>query len=235
VFETEDREEDDGPLLMQCPLFQSLDGDARRQLMSHARRRRFMAGETIFHMGSEGKSMMAVLTGTVRITIPSVQGKQIVLADLHAGETFGELSLLDGGSRSADAVALTNCELAVLHRGDVMPFLRQHPDACLALLGMVSRRLRGADEQMTDILFFDAPLRLAKVIVRRAVPPAHATEGSYARVALSQRELGDLTGVRRERVNRCLQEWQRRGIIQLKEGWIIILKPAVLKEMTELR
>jgi CRP/FNR family cyclic AMP-dependent transcriptional regulator len=226
--------EDGHRLLMECPLFKPLEEDVRYQLAARARRGRFRAGEVIFHMGSDGQSMMAVLTGRVRISIPSPQGKQVVLADLPAGEIFGEIALLDGRGRSADATALTNCDLVVLNRRDVLPILKQHPDVCLTLLEVVCRRLRDADERMTDVLFFNAPVRLAKIILRGALARCEAGVGDAGlKVALSQRELGNMAGVRRERVNYCLREWRRRGIIELKDGWIVVLKPSMLEELVQ--
>jgi CRP/FNR family cyclic AMP-dependent transcriptional regulator len=219
-------------LLMECPLFKPLDATLRSQLAARARRVRCRAGDAIFDMGEEGQSMMAVLAGTVRVSIPSPQGKQIVLADLSAGEVFGEIALLDGRGRSADAKALTNCDLAVLSRRDVLPLLQQHAGVCFTLLELVCERLRESHELMSDILFFNAPVRLAKILLRGASPRLDAEDGEPGlKVAFSQRELGNMAGVRRERVNHCLREWQRRGVIELKGGWIVILKPAMLQEV----
>ena len=226
--------EDGHQLLTECRLFKPLDEDLRCQLAARAHRVRCRAGDVIFDMGSEGQSMMAVMTGIVRISIPSPQGKQIVLADLAAGEIFGEIALLDGHIRSADATALTNCDLLVLSRRDVLPLLRQHPDMCFTLLEVVCRRLREAHELMTDILFFNAPVRLAKIILRGAAARREScvADGTL-KVALSQGELGNMAGVRRERVNHCLREWQRRGIVELKDGWIVVLRPPLLEELVQ--
>ena len=224
--------EDGHRLLTECRLFKPLDEDLRCQLAARAHRVRCRAGDVIFDMGSEGQSMMAVMTGIVRISIPSPQGKQIVLADLSAGEVFGEIALLDGRGRSADAEALTNCELAVLSRRDVLPLLQQHPAVCFTLLELICGRLRESHELISDILFFNAPVRLAKILLRGAGPRFDAEDGEPGlKVAFSQRELGNMAGVRRERVNHCLREWQRRGVIELKGGCIVILKPAMLQEI----
>jgi CRP/FNR family cyclic AMP-dependent transcriptional regulator len=226
--------EDGRRLLIECPLFRPLDPDLRSQLAARSRRLRCRAGDVIFDMGEEGQSMMVVLTGTVRVSIPSPQGRQIVIADLVPGEVFGEIALLDGRGRSAEARAQTNCDLAVLSRRDVLPLLQQRPDICFTLLEVVCRRLRQSHELMTDILFFNAPVRLAKILLRGAGAPIDAAEGeAVLKVAFSQRELGNMAGVRRERVNHCLREWQRRGMIVLRDGWIVILKPWMLEEVVE--
>lgn len=192
-------------------------------------------GEIIFRVGSPGDIMMAVVTGTVRIVATSPQGKEIVLGDLKAGEVFGEIALLDGGERSADAVALTKCELLALERRDLMAALQRNPEACLRLLELVCKRLRETDERITEIAFFELPVRLAKVLLRTAGTPGAAARAANPKVALSQRELGNMIGGTRESVNRCLRDWQRRGIIRLAKGWIILEDTAALTEIAGLR
>ena len=142
--------------------------------------------------------------------------------------------ILDGCGRSADATALTNCELALLDRRDLLLLLEQHPHACLKLLEVICGRLRRSDERMMDVLFSASPVRLAKVLLSRAGRmDGRADDTIGGLIALSQRELGSMAGVRRERVNRCLQEWQRQGIVGLKKGWIVILDVARLREIAE--
>lgn len=212
-------------MLRRCALFAGLDESVVRSLATHAHRRRFAAGEVIFRIGAPGQSMMAVLTGTVRISAPSPDGKEIVLADLSAAEVFGEIALLDGKERSADAVALTNCDLLVLERRDVLGYLERHPSIAIKLLEVLCERLRRTDQQIGEIAFLGLPTRLAKALIR-------VSGGApQAKLALSQRELGSMIGGTRESVNRCLREWHRRGFIQLDEGWIIIRDAAALEEI----
>jgi CRP/FNR family transcriptional regulator, cyclic AMP receptor protein len=211
-------------LLEKCALFRALDEPARRELVALAQRRSFEAGEPIFHLGAPGHSMVAVLVGTVRVSLPAPKGREIILADVPAGELLGEIALLDGRERSANARALTQCALLVLERRDVMPFLERNPKACLQLMALLCARIRRSDERMSDIAFFELPARLAKTLLHYPAP-GH----DPPRLSLSQRELADMAGGTRENVNRCLRDWQRRGILGLKEGWTIILKPDALK------
>jgi CRP-like cAMP-binding protein len=215
-------------VLEQCFLFRPLDERAKQELIARAHRRTFAQGERIFGAGSPGQSMMAVLSGTVRISILTATGKEIVLADLPAGEVFGEMALLDGKDRSADATAHSKCELLVFERRDVLPFLRSHPDICLTLLELLSLRLRRLDERMADIAFVDLPARLAKTLLRSAQP---AQPNRPARLSQSQGDLAKMIGGTRETVNRCLRDWQRQGILELKAGWTIILRPDALEEL----
>jgi Cyclic nucleotide-binding domain len=114
-------------LLGECALFRGLSPVERKVLVAKARVRTFSSGDTVFLMGSQGDSMMAVLDGNVRISVSSPAGKEIVLAIMHAGDVFGEIALLDGKGRTADAKAVSACSLAILERRDVLAFFAQHP------------------------------------------------------------------------------------------------------------
>lgn len=218
-------------LLRGCTLFRALDDETLLQLVARAHRRRFAAGQVIFRIGSPGQSMMAVLTGIVRITVPSPDGKEIVLAELGSGEVLGEMALLDGKDRTADAVAHTNCDLLVLERRDMLLFLERHPGIAIKLLELLCDRLRRADEQIGEIAFLDLPTRLAKALLRVSGVGATPGGGRVAKLSLSQRALANMIGSTRESVNRCLRDWQRRGIVDLDEGWIILRDTAALTEI----
>jgi CRP-like cAMP-binding protein len=172
--------------------------------------------------------MMAVVVGTVRISLPTTRGKEVILVDLRSGELFGEIALLDGKPRSANVTALTNCELMVLERRDLLPFLERNPAACTKLMEMLCARIRRSDERMADIAFFNLPVRLAKTLLNYE-PEVRAG----MKLSLSQSELAEMAGGTREKVNRCLREWQRQGIIELKNRWTIIRSPEALRELVE--
>ncbi len=207
-------------------LLRELEPATRRRIVGYARTRRFKAGETIFLKGSAGTGMMAVLRGEVRISAPSRQGKEIVLNVIVPGEVFGEIALLDGGERTADATAISDCELLVLERRDVLGFLATNPKACLKLLETVCRRLRRTTEQVEDIAFLQLPHRMAKVLVRR-------TRADGEAVKLSQRELANLVGGTRESMNKYLGEWKRDTLIAIEEGAIRVLDRAALEAIAE--
>lgn len=217
-----------------CLIFSALDVGARRRLAEHAHQCRFAAGETIFQSGSPGHAMMAVVKGTVRITARSQRGTEIVLAELAPGEIVGEIAIFDGGDRTADAVALTNCELVALERRDVLPFLQQHPEVCLKLLQVLSTRLRRTDEWITEIALAHISVRLAKVLLRLTASRDRRGESNRgSRIALSQRELASMIGASRERVNRCLQQWQRQGMVAIKKRSITLVDPKAIREIAE--
>ena len=213
-------------LLEKCLLFRVLDEDARQALAARAHHRSFKSREPIFHLGAPGQSMMVILKGIVRVSLPGPKGKVVILADLTAGELLGEVALFDGKERSADATALTNCSMAVLERRDVLPFLSNRADACLKLLELMCARLRKSDERMSEIAFFELPARLAKTLLERI--NLSTSTGGASRLSLSQSELAGMINASRENVNRCLRDWQRRGIVNLDDRWISVKQRDVL-------
>jgi CRP/FNR family transcriptional regulator, cyclic AMP receptor protein len=226
--------EDARRLLANCMLFRGLVENERDAVVARARLRHFAAGETIFLMGSPGDSMMAVLTGQVRISVPSPEGREIVLAIFQAGEVFGEIALLDGKERTADARAMTACDLAILERRDVFAFLERQPNAWPRLVEVLCDRLRTTDQHIAEVALLQLPVRLAKALLRIADSEvAAASGGTAATVQLSQRELGNLVGAARETVNKCLREWQRSGLVRIEGTSITIADRATLQDVAE--
>ena len=175
------------------------------------------AGEPIFLMGDSGASMMLLQVGEVRISYPSASGRTVVLNELKPGTLFGEIALLDGGERSADAIAITNCQLLVFERRVFIDLLENNWRVAEALLKLICGRLRRADERIGDLAFFDLPGRLAKELLERASP---GPSGGPRRVSDTQGMLAALVGGSRETVNRCLRNWQKGGLITIADGRI---------------
>jgi len=217
-------------LIGNCVLFRGLSPDGRASIGEKANIRSLAAGETIFAIGSPGDQMMALLEGTIRINVPSPDGKELLLAIIKPGEVFGELSVLDGKERSADAVAETDCTVAILNRRDVLSFFEQHPSAWLQLVVVLCERLRRTDQIFAEVALLQLPSRLAKMMLRvsTGVPTAH-----MPKIRFSQRELASMVGGTRESVNKCLRKWQSSGVVQMSEGSIIIVDRAALENIAD--
>jgi CRP-like cAMP-binding protein len=208
-----------------------LSADERAAIAARARVRTFNAGETIFAMGSPGDQMMAVLSGTVRISVPSADGKELLLSLIWPGEVIGELTVLDGKERSADAIAEDACTLAGLHRHDILSFFERNPAAWPKLVQVLCDRLRHTDQNFADVALLQLPVRLAKTMLRMESSTSAAAKTPTIR--FSQRELANMVGGTRESVNRCLRNWQRSGIVQVTEGSIIITNRPALENIAE--
>jgi CRP/FNR family cyclic AMP-dependent transcriptional regulator len=216
-----------------CVFFRDLEAADKDALLARARIRDVPAGETIFLVGSPGDSMMAVLTGNVRISVTSDEGREIVLAILSELDVFGEIAMLDGKERTADARAMTSCTLAILERRDVLAYLARTPSAWSRLVEVLCFRSRQTDEHITEIALLELPVRLAKVLLRLstvdAIPPPGGRQ--EVRIRLSQRDLGNYVAAARESVNKCLRDWQRAGFVRIKRGQISIADRTTLEEL----
>jgi len=211
-------------------LFQHLADQDLATLLTHARVEKHRANDVIFRQGMPGHNLIAVLSGQVKITIQASSGKEIVLAICNPGEVFGELALLDGKPRSADAIAISSCELLVIDRRDFLAFLEARPAVCIRLLAVLSARLRRTDEQVQELAFLDLPSRLAKTLVRLCEAHSRASpKGLEINLKLSQHELGRMVGGSRESVNKQLRAWQNAGLVRLAAGKIIIQDLAGLR------
>jgi CRP/FNR family cyclic AMP-dependent transcriptional regulator len=217
-------------LIENCVLFKGLSEIERSAISARARIRTFDAGEIIFAIGSPGDQMMAVLSGTVRISLPSKDGKELLLAIIHPGEVFGELAVLDGKERSADAHAESACSLAILERQDILSYLDRNPSAWLKIVEVLCHRLRRTDQVLAEVALMQLPTRLAKMMLR-------ITEDSSVKqsekIRFSQRELASMVGGTRESVNKCLRKWQSGGIVQVSESWIAITDRTALEGIAE--
>ena len=220
-------------LLGDCVLFSGLSAEERAAIAAQARIRTFKAGETVFNLGSPGDYMMALLSGTIRISVPSPDGKELVLTLIQPGEVFGELAVLDGKERSADAIAETECTLAMLYRHDVLSFFQRNPSAWLKLVEVLCQRLRRTDQVFAEVALLQLPVRLAKMMLRLLESPDSSAAAKGGKIGFSQRELANMVGGTRESVNRCLRNWQRSGIVQISEGSIVVMNQDALEDMAE--
>ena len=209
-------------ILERHSLFGSLTPGELDQLLAHARLQAYRPRQEIFHKGAPGLGLLAVLKGKVRISSIGPDGNQVMLNIIDEGDVFGEIALLDGKERTADAVAMTECELLAIDRRDFVPFVRANPEVALRLLSMLCERLRRTTEQVEDMIFLDAPQRLAKKLLQLA-------DSGATTITLSQRELGSMIGLSRESINKQLAHWQQDGVIRLEQGAIVLLDLAALR------
>ena len=133
-------------LLAAVPLFKLLDQSERLDLQRVLHRRQSVAGERLFNIGEPGDALYIVASGNVELFVKDNTGTKIVLTLCGPGEIFGELSLFDGGARTASAVCLDDTELLELDRDDLHNFIHRHPDAALDLLATMGQRIRNTDE-----------------------------------------------------------------------------------------
>jgi CRP-like cAMP-binding protein len=205
------------------PVFGEIGRDAIERLCAYARTRAVERGTTIFAKGDPGTALFAVSTGVVKISVPSDDGREAVFSLVYPGEIFGEIALLDGRPRTADAVAMTDCELLAIDRRDFLDFIETHAKAALKLIELLCGRIRLANEHFEEVLFLNLPARLARTVLRLT------TQGSgpqtVRKITITQRELGQMVGMTREPINKQLRVWEKRNWIRLERGGVVVLMP----------
>jgi CRP/FNR family cyclic AMP-dependent transcriptional regulator len=217
-------------ILRDHPLFSGLPREILERICAYGKMKEVKRGATIFTKGESGQSMFAVCSGSVKISVPSLEGKDAVFNFINEGGIFGEIALLDGHPRTADAIAAANCQLMMIDRRDFLPLLHSYPELAVKVIDVLCRRLRHTSEQVEDIVFLDLPGRLAKTLLR-LVSDREQTSASK-RIAITQKEIGHIIGMSRESTNKQLRDWERRKWIKLERGGIVILQQAALAALT---
>jgi CRP/FNR family cyclic AMP-dependent transcriptional regulator len=133
-------------MIGEVPIFGLLDDEERDALSKMMDCRDFKEGETIFHYGDPGGEIFILRSGRVELFVESTEGQKIILSENEKGDVIGELSFLDGGSRTATALASEDTQMLAMHRDRLLEFIDKHPHAAMDLLTVVGRRLRATDE-----------------------------------------------------------------------------------------
>jgi CRP-like cAMP-binding protein len=199
------------------PIFGILGPALLQQLRAHARMRTIEKGATIFAKGDPGSSLFAILEGQVKVISFSAQGKYAVLNILSPGDIFGEIALLDGGERTADVIAISDCKLIVIERRDFLPLVHSSPDISQKLIEVLCARLRNTSRQVEEVMFLDLSAKLSKTLLR-----LRESAGGQ-RISLTQSELAQMIGASRESTNKQLRDWENLKWIRLERGEIILI------------
>ncbi len=216
-------------LLGAHPVFGELSVAQLGRLCAYARSRGIARGATIFEKGDAGDSLYAIRSGLVKITTMLPDGRQSVFNLLGDGEIFGEIALLDGQARTADAVAMSKCDLVVIDRRDFLRFLEDEPKAALRLIEFLCGRLRFATEHFEEQLALGIPGRLARTLLRLAKGARAGARGR--KIAATQQELGEIVGTTRETINKQLRAWEAQGWVALERGGLALIDPEALTDV----
>lgn len=209
-------------VLQRSPLFRGLAPAALERVASLATQRQYRAGETICSQGDPGDALFAVVTGRIRISSGAADGREIFLNIMEPGDSFGEIALLDGGTRTASAVAMVASELVSLRRDHLFALLEREPGVALDLLRLCGERLRWTSGLLEDAALLDAPARLAKRLFSLGQMHGERT-GTGFTLRISQEDLASFLGVSRQAVNQQLQAWKAKGWVELGRGVVTVL------------
>jgi CRP-like cAMP-binding protein len=218
-------------LLEQAPLFSVLDSSDLQVLARKFHVIRYRKGEVIFREGEPAERLFLIDEGRVKLSIASSSGQEVLIAVLGRGQIFGELAVIDRGPRAMDARAMENSCVYALGSDPFWTLLESRAALARRLLELMARRLRRADQTSQDLIFFDAPTRLARRLLSLAEEHGEQEGEDQAiriTVRVTQEELAQMIGVTRESANRLIASFAGRGWIEWNDGQPLLLKPESL-------
>jgi CRP/FNR family transcriptional regulator, cyclic AMP receptor protein len=210
-------------VLRQTELLRSVPATDLQAVAAASRLRAFRRGQLVFTTGDPGDTLVVVVSGRIKVVIRSADGAELTLTIIGPGGTLGELSVADGGPRSADAEALEQCQLLLIPRETVQQVCTRVPVAAQALTTAIAATLRRLTEEVSDLVFMDLPRRVAKVLLSQA-PDADGV----IRLELRQEELAHQVGATRQSVNATLRGFQKRGWIAVHDRGVTVTQSAAL-------
>lgn len=209
--------------LEESPLFACLSDLDRLALAAKMRPRQFGRDEVVFHRDDPAGQVFLITSGTVKVSIPDEQGREVVVALERGGDVFGDLALFDEGPRSATVTALTETHTLALARQDFISTLERNPDAMRRMLALLVKTIRHSTGHIEDLVFLDLPGRVAKCLLDLA--DAAGSE----QVDLTQEDLAAFVGATRVSVNRVLADLEKRGAIKIGRRHIQLKDRALLQ------
>jgi CRP-like cAMP-binding protein len=203
-------------LLKTNPFFEGLDPEALEAVAALCVTRSIDAGGVLFLKGDPGDALYAIRRGQIRIATGTGAGRRLTLNLLGSGDVFGEVALLDGRPRTADATAMEPTELFMVRRRDFIDLVEHRPVFAIRIIELLCQRIRWMSDRMEESVLLPLPARLARRLVA-------LSEDYGADLHVSQEELAVFVGATRESVNRQLQHWKQKGLIELSRSRIKLL------------
>jgi CRP-like cAMP-binding protein len=211
-------------------LFRGLSAAIIAQISALAVRRPYREGTIVFSQGDPGDALYGVVTGRIRISASTREGKEMFLNIMEPGDTFGEIALLDGNQRTASATATESCELMSISRAQFLALLQREPTLAIHLLQLLCQRIRWASGFAEDSALLAVPTRLARRLLSLAKLHGHHSPKGV-QLVISQEEMGRFLGISRQAVNQYLQEWRAKGWVDVGRGKVTVLDEAALQTL----
>ncbi len=214
--------------LCSTSLFSCLNEFLARPLAAACRFRRVPKGEIVFFYSDPADAAYLVRSGIISIVLNSPDGREMVIEEIRAGEMFGELELLTGESRMADAVAHSQCDLLIIPSAAFLHALDEEPRLVRRVLESAANRLQASIKRQMALVFMDAHARLARNLLAM-----DAQQRDVGFITVSQEELASAAGLIRQTVAKALGEWRRNGWLLTGRGRIVVLNRKALEKVAE--
>jgi len=216
--------------LKNIPIFSSLSKTHLEELSKIMLEKTYRKNQVIFDQGDPGSSLIVIKSGLVKISLVDSNNHEFIIKTFSVNDFFGEMSLLDGGSRSATATAVEDTQALIIFRENFISLIQKTPSMALGMLTELSNRLRTTTENISNLTFFDAYGKVAQCLLSLAEKLGEREEdGVSIQLTLSRQELANMSGLSRETFARILKEFQVRGCLKVQGKKIIILDEKVMR------
>lgn len=207
-------------MLADTAMFAPLGDDDRRAVAQELRESSWDQGQVVFSRGDPGRDIYLVTGGRVRLSILTSEGRELSFAHAEAGQVFGEIAVLDGGLRTADATSVTKVQALTLSKPALMKLMETRPALREAVIRFLCKRVREADQQLEGIALYPIEARLARFFLAavRQKAGADADGAVPLDLPISQSELALLIGASRPKVNAALAMLEDQGGLDRADG-----------------
>jgi CRP-like cAMP-binding protein len=206
----------------------AVDRDALEAL---GQRRQYPAGQVLFFEGDEGRDVVVLLEGNVKVVSTASSGREVILDVIDRGELIGEMSAIDGQPRSATAIALTTVDVLVVPTPRFMEYLQQHGAVATALVELIVARLRNSSQRQLEFGTSDALGRLCACMLRMLDRYGDTDDqGAHVTIPLAQHEIAAMTGLSREAVVKGLRSLRALGWIDLRARELTVLDDEAMRQ-----
>jgi CRP/FNR family transcriptional regulator, cyclic AMP receptor protein len=209
--------------LRQTDLLRSVPAHDLEPIAAASRLRTVRRGQVLFTAGDPSDTVILVISGRVKVVVRSADGAELTLTVVQPGGTIGELSVADGGPRSADAEALEDSQVLLVPNELIAELSSRVSSVTQALLSAIAATLRRLTEAASDLVFLDLPRRVAKVLLSQP----RGADGVIA-LKMSQEELAHQVGGSRQSVNLALRGFERRGWIEVHDRAVTLRQAEAL-------
>lgn len=211
-------------LLRKIPFLNPLKEEELLTLLPFLKEKEYKKNQVIFHEGAPGNHLFLIRSGNVKVYKLSYDGKEKILRVFGPGDFFAELPLLDGGRYPASAETLSPATLVSLSRANFLKILAGNPEIMTKIYEIVGNRLRHFTGVVTDLTLKDASRRLAGFLLEKAEKKDLFTSKEVRfPMELTHQEIASLIGTARETVSRTLRQFQKDGLIEIKDRYITVL------------
>jgi CRP/FNR family cyclic AMP-dependent transcriptional regulator len=205
------------------PVFADIEVAELAKIVRVGVRKKYKKGSIILLEEETGAALFVIVSGKVKIVRTDDEGREVILSILGENDFFGEMSILDGLSRSASVVAITKTELFMIHRRDFLKLMQDVPSVAISLLKEMTLRLRKADSQIKSLSLKDATGRVANVILQLADDIGTIRKGRVEIDELPlQQDLANMAGTSRETISRVVHSFIKKGLVEMRGNKLII-------------